>query len=105
MSWFSKKPPIPYVEIKDLAGKIIFVAPRADLWKQDFRGIILHNADLRRVGMDHSNFEDANFMGSKMVFASFRGANLRNANLTYCDLSGVDFTGASRMSSSKISAT
>ena len=92
------------LEIKNLQGRVIFVAPRPDMFLQDFRGIVLRFADLRKLDMEASNFEGADFAGSCLAGARFNNSKLCNATLDYCDLtdtrfSGADLTGASLLGS------
>ncbi len=92
------------LEIKNLAGEVIFVAPRPDMFHQDFRRIVLRFADLRKLDMEASNFEGADFTGACLAGARFNNSKLCNAVLDYCDLtdtrfSGADLTGASLLGS------
>ena len=82
------------LEIKNLAGELIFVAPRPDMFHQNFRGIVLRFADLRKLDMEASNFEGADFTGACLAGARFNNSKLCNATLDYCDLTGACFSGA-----------
>ena len=92
------------LEIKNLQGRVIFIAPRPDMFHQDFRGIVLRFADLRKLDMEASNFEGADFTGSCLAGARLNSSKLCNAVLDYCDLTDTSFkdadlTGASLVGS------
>lgn len=73
------------LRIRDLEGQVIFIAPRADMFLQDFRGRSFVGADLRRAHMGASNFEGCDFRGADLTRADLSGSNLRN-----CDFEGAN---------------
>jgi uncharacterized protein YjbI with pentapeptide repeats len=74
----------------------VFLA-NSHLWRADFEGAFLSEADLRGADlgqsnlrfavMDHAQMNHANLDRSNLDGADLRRADLRNANLSYCSLS------------------
>jgi hypothetical protein len=83
--WPWKTKSLPHLEIKDLAGKVIFTARWSSLEGRDLSGLTLHNANLVGIKMDYAICRGADFTGSKFNRSSLRGCDLRQAALNYCD--------------------
>lgn len=88
--WPWKPKSLPHLEIKDLAGKVIFTANWSSLEGRSLAGLTLHNADLRGVRLCDADLRGCDLTGSKLQNANLRGCNLENANMSFCDLSGAD---------------
>lgn len=59
----------------------------------------VHNIDLKKVNLEHANFEssnlmNANFAGADISFANFRDARLMRANFRNSRIQTTDFNGA-----------